>query len=189
MQSARIAWIGLLLVLTTAWHATPSAARDIFVRRNGNDNNNGLTSGQAFRTIQRALDVMRDGDTIYIGAGTYAENLFMSRSGVRTARIIGDVLGKKTGDRGPVIIAPPNPNAWGLLVYYAQDFTIEDIEFHGPANSIRGDKRGYGVYLYAPYKDRKLTVRRVTAKNLRNGIQLYGNGDVKQQAGSFVVDQ
>ncbi|RMF39154.1 MAG: right-handed parallel beta-helix repeat-containing protein, partial [Planctomycetota bacterium] len=32
-------------------------------------------------------------------------------------------------------------------------------------------------------------VRRVTAKNLRNGIQLYGNGDVKQQAGSFVVDQ
>ncbi len=46
--------------------------RHLYVRGDGNDEADGLTRGTALRTLQRAADMTRPGDTVVIGDGTYS---------------------------------------------------------------------------------------------------------------------
>ena len=89
-----------------------TASRTYYVRTDGNDANNGLanTSGGAFRTIQKALNVvLRDLDlagydvTISVGDGQYTENLwgFGRLVGGGTLSITGN-----TTTPGNVVVAP-----------------------------------------------------------------------------------
>ncbi len=185
MHAPKYVLAGLALLVVACPDPPKASAKQIFVRTSGKDSNSGRSASQAVRTIQRALDLVRDGDTIYIGAGTYREHLYKNfgSNGGRDIKIIGDTRGKKTGDRGPVILAPPLDNRWTFVIYYARDLTIEHIEFRGPANAAYPTYRRYGLYIYAPFKDRRITLRHVTGKNLNRVIQLYGNADTKQQDG------
>lgn len=47
----------------------------------GNDNNNGTSTGSAFKTIQKAASVAVAGDTVYIRGGTYFESVRPTNSG------------------------------------------------------------------------------------------------------------
>lgn len=86
---------------TPAGRETLTAARTYYVRTDGSDSNNGLanTSGGAFLTIQKAIDVVSSLDTsvydvtIQIAAGTYSTstgNILKSAVGSGTVHIIGD---------------------------------------------------------------------------------------------------
>ena len=89
-----------------------TANRTYYVRTDGNDANNGLgnTAGAAFRTIQKALNVvLRDIDlaglsvTIQVADGTYAENLW------GRGRLVGGGTLSITGNTttpGNVVVAP-----------------------------------------------------------------------------------
>lgn len=77
-----------------------------FVRKTGNDSNNGLTPALAFATIGKASSVMNIGDRVYVGAGIYNESVAPAKSGILGAPIsyIADTGGNATGDAGAVIL-------------------------------------------------------------------------------------
>jgi hypothetical protein len=60
----------------------------------GNDNNNGLSIGTAFKTIQRAADLTLPGDSVFVLNGTYSNPcpecnvVTISRSGTQSAWIV-----------------------------------------------------------------------------------------------------
>lgn len=59
---------------------TSAKTKIIYVAKNGNDKNNGLTAKKPKKTIQNALDTAKSGDTIQIAKGTYKENLKISKN-------------------------------------------------------------------------------------------------------------
>ncbi len=50
-----------------------SAIADLYVATSGDDANSGTTTGEALRTITRALTLARDGTRIHVAGGTYGE--------------------------------------------------------------------------------------------------------------------
>ncbi|MBC8356027.1 MAG: right-handed parallel beta-helix repeat-containing protein [Planctomycetes bacterium] len=79
---------------------------EYFVRRSGNDSNDGRSKEKAFRTIVKATSVAGAGDTVYIGAGTYKESPNHRADGTssKPIRFIGDKTGAKTGDAGTILV-------------------------------------------------------------------------------------
>jgi parallel beta-helix repeat protein len=64
---------------------------------NGSDSNNGLTASTAWKTIQKAVSNVQPGDTIIIRAGTYSENIVVSKTGtagnvIRMANYPGETV-------------------------------------------------------------------------------------------------
>lgn len=64
----------------------PSKGRERFVAPSGSDSAPG-TLRRPWRTIQRALDALGPGETAFVRAGTYRENLSLTRAGTRTKTI------------------------------------------------------------------------------------------------------
>jgi hypothetical protein len=77
-----------------------------YVRKTGNDGNLGTSPAQAWLTIQKALGAtgIGSGDTLYIGAGIYRENVVVAIGAVAHTFICGDVDGGYTGDAGEVVL-------------------------------------------------------------------------------------
>lgn len=86
-----------------------------FVRKSGSDANAGTSAGAAKLTITAGLALMAAGgaDTLYVGAGSYAETVTLPVSGTDANNrhsIIGDYTGVNTGDAGIVRITGSNNN-------------------------------------------------------------------------------
>ncbi len=67
--------------------ASMAASTGYFVSPTGNDTQNGLSAGAAFRTIQKAVDLAQPGDVINLAPGTYAQDVISKRNGSSSARI------------------------------------------------------------------------------------------------------
>jgi len=78
-----------------------------YVKKNGDDSNNGLSPDFSFLTISKALSKAEAGDMIFVGAGTYNENLIFQSSGISGSDItlFADFDGKYTGNYGDVILS------------------------------------------------------------------------------------
>ncbi|MEZ6089164.1 MAG: right-handed parallel beta-helix repeat-containing protein [Pirellulaceae bacterium] len=115
-----------------------------YVRKSGNDANNGRSRNQAFQTISKATSEAKQGDTVYIGGGTYQESVVwdVQPSGAGYAMLYGDVNGGFTGDRGEVIMQSPG-NAWNLQIRNGNAVLINSITFRQPDSS----QRGYGIHI------------------------------------------
>lgn len=75
---------------------------NIYVRKSGNDSNDGSTPELAKLTIAGAVSSASDNDTIYIGAGLWKEqNITIGAD--KGLSIYGDPTGEYTGDAGEVI--------------------------------------------------------------------------------------
>lgn len=69
-----------------------SEAKIFYVSPVGNDNNNGLTSYESFKTINKAISLSGEGDTIFILPGTYNEVIiFKNKKGLpeRSISLLG----------------------------------------------------------------------------------------------------
>lgn len=58
-----------------------------YVAKTGNDSNSGTTLGNAWLTIQKAANTLQPGDTVFVKAGTYYEQVVPTRSGTSSAWI------------------------------------------------------------------------------------------------------
>src|ERR1700747_2546484 len=56
--------------------------KTIYVATTGDDSNDGLSRGSAYRTIDKASHAAATGDTIYIESGTYNETIIPQHNGV-----------------------------------------------------------------------------------------------------------
>ncbi|MBG1270076.1 choice-of-anchor D domain-containing protein [Nostoc sp. WHI] len=54
------------------------AGKTYYVSGTGNDQNNGLKEGAAFRTLQKAGDLVQAGDTVYVMNGTYEQTEYFN---------------------------------------------------------------------------------------------------------------
>lgn len=81
-----------------------------YVRKTGNDGNTGTAAGQAWLTIDKAADTALAGDVVYVGAGTYNQEVTPSKDGTSTnpIKFIADITGAFTGDVGDVIMTSSN---------------------------------------------------------------------------------
>src|SRR5687767_7113398 len=71
-----------------------------YVSQSGKDTGNGTSAGAAFRTIGRAAQSLKPGDSVVIGPGTYAEAaVFADLQGTaaKPISITGDETGKQAG--------------------------------------------------------------------------------------------
>jgi hypothetical protein len=95
-----------------------SAPSVYYVRKSGNNANDGLSPATAWATVDYAADRVGPGDTVYVGAGTYSESVTPTDSGTSADPIsfIADTTGAATGDAGVVRIT-----ATGTVLTLDQD--------------------------------------------------------------------
>ncbi|MBX3356894.1 MAG: right-handed parallel beta-helix repeat-containing protein [Phycisphaeraceae bacterium] len=105
---ASLPWILAAAAMLAA--ASAADATTYFVRKTGSDSNSGTSKNAAWRTVDKAATVASAGDIVYVGAGTYSEQVSPDKDGTVGSRIryIADVNGTYTGDSGAVIVQAPN---------------------------------------------------------------------------------
>ncbi|RMH26717.1 MAG: hypothetical protein D6692_08645 [Planctomycetota bacterium] len=112
----------LILLMILLWACSPAFAVDYFVRVGGSNANSGTSADQAWGTVAYAFGRVSAGDTVYVGAGRYAGQIYVSgRSGRFDApiRFVADRTGEYTGDAGDVVLE----NGSGLLHLSNCDYT------------------------------------------------------------------
>jgi parallel beta-helix repeat protein len=89
-----------------------------------NDGSHGGSAGiSAFMTIQYAIDSASDGDTIIVGAGTYAEELVVNKA---------NLVIQSGSPLGAVIMPSATPSNQGAAIYISADgVTIDGFEVDG----------------------------------------------------------
>jgi hypothetical protein len=127
--------VGLGSVLDVAQREKLTANRSYYVRTDGTDANDGLanTSGGAFLTLQKAMDVVAALDistftvTISVAAGTYTAGLTLKTVvGAGTVSFVGDA-----GTPGNVVIAPASGIGISTSVAFGTIFAISGFKIAG----------------------------------------------------------
>ncbi len=101
-----------------------------YVRTSGSDENDGLSPDTAFLTIQKAVNTAQAGDFIFVGAGTYQEEVSFPNSGTQDNPIVvvADVEGEYTGDAGEVVIEGVN---YGFVIDGQDNIKIYGFTLRG----------------------------------------------------------
>lgn len=133
------------------------AAAEYFVSPTGNDDQAGNSLETAFATIQRGVDALAAGDTLWIGPGEYRENVViegLGEAGVETriAALLPHTVILR-GDREAELTFQPVP---GRRFVHVADSPDEVLSVHEvdtlsslkPAVSISALEFGPGRYLY-----------------------------------------
>ena len=146
-------------------HGGGSGGSTWYVRTTGSDWNDGTSAAQAFRTISRAEDRASAGDTIYVGAGTYNETVWICKSGRDGAYLsfIADTTGEHTGDKGTVIVAGSGYRWYGFYLRGISHVRIAGFE-------VTGARRA-GIHArYVAY----VVIDKCHVHDSRRGIELKG---------------
>jgi hypothetical protein len=113
--------------------------KNYYVSMLGNDANTGLSSSNAFRTITKAAQVVRPGDTVYVSSGTYTENPDFRVAGT-------DLHAIRFIAYGNVVVQSAQENAWLMTMNYADYYIFDGFRFTGK-NQAEGVLT-YGLYNY-----------------------------------------
>ncbi|WP_326661311.1 right-handed parallel beta-helix repeat-containing protein [Streptomyces canus] len=161
-------------VLMTALPVTEASAAPttLVVATNGNDGAPG-TLAQPLRTVQRAVDLAKPGDTVAVRAGTYAltDNITIATSGTASQPIsLGAYQGERVVIDGEQLAASHTPVGGsipraerGAIHQEASYWRISDLEIvNGP----------YGVYCDGC--NGNVFARLKTHDNYESGFQLQG---------------
>lgn len=115
----------LVIALVVLTYAAPLPAATYYVRKTGSDSNAGTTPTTAFLTIKKAATVAKNGDTVYVGSGAYADSVSVKNVNANTTpvRYYADTTGAMTGDA-----------AGDVIVTSGAGLTVENskaVEFYG----------------------------------------------------------
>jgi parallel beta-helix repeat protein len=127
-----------MVILGSMVSAQLSGAATYYVATNGSDANGG-TEQEPFRTLSRAVSVLRPGDTLYVKKGTYTGSSQLSRIPSGTSWSAPVTVAAYAGDR-PVIIPEPGNHA---LVLVGNQYIIIDGFIIDGAGGLDGVKITY----------------------------------------------
>jgi len=115
-----------------------------FVRTSGSDANDGRTPLTAWATPAHALTQLAPGDTLFVGAGTYADPLLITTAATAELPLVirGDRTGEFTGDPGEVRLDVGGAAA-GIELRGATHVTLRGLAVRGSDN---GAGRGGAIY-------------------------------------------
>ncbi|MEM7622705.1 MAG: hypothetical protein AAF235_05825 [Planctomycetota bacterium] len=158
-----------------------------FVRTAGNDGWSGTSAAEALRTISAAESKAGPGDTVYVGAGIYDEQLDGTASGSSGAaiRYIADTLGAHTSDAGEVRVRQASPSVVELsgvnhVVYEGFVFestgtsnAVIDVQNAGDIALVKCRMTGGsdGVYIL----NSSVTLTEVRITSTADGIDIRGS--------------
>jgi chitodextrinase len=173
--------------------AAPSGAA-FYVSMSGSDSNPGTLSSP-WRTVQKAVNTLGAGQVAYVRAGTYSENLLITRSGSATAPI---TVQNYPGERPVLRPAGGSTNNYPVEIYSAaylrlRGFVIEgasgpsttNVYFEGRTHHVEVSQceiRGsadQGVYSEATTSHLWL---------LGNSIHDNGNGNAPHQSHGLYIE-
>ncbi len=117
--------------------AQATTSKTYYVSGTGNDSNNGLTTTTAFRTLQRAANLVKAGDTVYVMNGTYTQEkdltqpilLIYQRKGTPNAYITF----KAYPGQKPVL---KSSNSYAIIIGGSSYIHIEGFTLIGSNNQI-----------------------------------------------------
>lgn len=119
----------------------------LYVSKTGSDTNNGNSKTSSWLTIEKAVESVVAGDTVYIRQGIYKEYLTIKTSGTSTNRITFTAYPGENSviDGSDRLSNPTDP--WNgddyLLRIYGDYVTLRKLEFQNSA--------AFGVYVRADY--------------------------------------
>ncbi len=96
MKNAKL-WLVIVVLFLMVGLSVVDAAT-YYVATNGNDANNGTSTGSPWATIQKATTMVAPGDTVYIKAGTYSGNITLTTSGTSGSPITFEGYTTTPGD-------------------------------------------------------------------------------------------
>lgn len=106
---------------------------EYFVRKTGNDSNNGEDKTTAWLTIDHAANNVVAGDIVHIGAGVYRELVTMDTPGSSGSPIkfMADITGEHTDDAGLVFVSAHNDESSAVARTMSLDMNAKTfIEWH-----------------------------------------------------------
>jgi parallel beta-helix repeat protein len=124
----------------------PTPTADYYVSNNGDDANDGQSVDTAFKTIARAFQVVKPGETILALSGTYYENITLENMGNSSAPIT------LKGEEGKTILDGQSSKTMGIWCENCTNFVFEDLEIRNYTDV------GIGAYLCSDFTLRNLTV-------------------------------
>lgn len=144
-----------------------------FVRQSGSDTNDGTSPVNAWRTLAHAATQVSPGDTVYVGAGTYAES-FTIDTGSHTAPITfrADRDGGFTGDAGSVVLDAAGAD-FGVHFDGATNITFRGFTV---TNALPGNLDGAGIYVSNSSEDINLVENEIYGND--RGISIRDSQDV-----------
>jgi len=124
---------------------TTPAAREhppttYFLSESGSDANDGKSRETAWRTLQRAADQIRPGDTVVLAGGTYSGGVYFRATGTKDKPI---TIKSNAGER--VIIDGESKLHVGLILYGKHYYNLDALylqRFPGIADNIAGTECG-----------------------------------------------
>lgn len=110
-----------------------------FVRTGGADSDDGMSAATAFLTLEASVMAAQPGDTVYVGAGTYAGDIEITMGGTPGAPItwIADTLGTLTSDAGEIVVDAAGAD-YALRLTDASDITLDGFSFIGATSAAAG---------------------------------------------------
>jgi parallel beta-helix repeat protein len=165
-----------------------------YVDKRGNDNNDGLTVEEAFRTVNRAAKTLQPGDTVRIQAGVYNEDITLEGVGSAEAPILISGTGSKVildGDK------KLNIGFWceqctnitfenleirrytdiGIGTFFSSGITMRNLNVHDNGTDAQLDDweiEGYGIHVDES--------KQITIEN----NEVYRNGPQPQKPGRLM---
>lgn len=142
-----------------------------YVRKTGNDENDGLSSETAFLTIQKAASTTRAGDIVFVGSGIYDEEITIYNSGTAAEPIafVADYDGTYTGDSGEVKIQGPGKN-YGFYISDKTDLKIYGFKIENSSISA--------IYIAGATSKNIEIINNIISNNTGDGIYLTKGSDV-----------
>ncbi len=146
--------IKFVIILCISFVLYTNAQNTYYVNaQNGNDNNSGLELNQAFKSIQKAVYSVGEGDTVKILPGTYSGGnespwgeIFMSISGSENKYITFSGVPDEQGNLPKIISA----SVKGIDMLGSSYVIIENLEFEPAINDVKGmiENPSFGIELW-----------------------------------------